>query len=396
MCLPAGLHVCSVSSSGVGVQSRSSSTGSVGIGASSMPREYYRADGVRITHDPYAPGMVEKYGAPGSTDREGFDPYADSVGPGIYGGRVERDPATGNVVVGEQYQGHNPRPGPVYAGGGYAPVADALKGPPEARLVPLLKKYPDLVNDITTGGAQPLHMCGMSAANQAAVPVLVAFGADIEALDTYGMTPLHRMASNNLAEGARQLLAAGADPNHKGRIRSTPADVARESRATHVLQVLREFAAQQQGAARRWHGRGITHIEVLRAGVEAVNGLYERRPSSEVPASFARVCEQELRTDAASTWEKLNGDGDWYRHCDHPANASYIYYNRGDKHWWIDGPSGLGAYKSPGPPHAPPANGVFPANAHGGWLVMEKGAEALSQPVLRILREGYDAGKWGA
>lgn len=44
--------------------------------------ELYRADGVRITHDPYAPGMAERYGLPGSTDSEGFDPYADTVGPG--------------------------------------------------------------------------------------------------------------------------------------------------------------------------------------------------------------------------------------------------------------------------------------------------------------------------
>merc|ERR1711915_604718 len=80
--------------------------------------EYYRADGVRITHDPYHPSMAKKYGLPGETDSEGFDPYADSVGPGIYGGVVKRD-ENGEVVVGAQYQNHNPRPGPVYAGGGY-------------------------------------------------------------------------------------------------------------------------------------------------------------------------------------------------------------------------------------------------------------------------------------
>jgi hypothetical protein len=33
----------------------------------------YRADGVRIAHDPHAAGMREKYGAPGATDEEGFD-----------------------------------------------------------------------------------------------------------------------------------------------------------------------------------------------------------------------------------------------------------------------------------------------------------------------------------
>ena len=47
---------------------------------------YYRPDGVRITsghrrcwdwlprHDPYAPGMAEKYGVPGKTDNEGWGP----------------------------------------------------------------------------------------------------------------------------------------------------------------------------------------------------------------------------------------------------------------------------------------------------------------------------------
>ncbi|CAE8648350.1 unnamed protein product, partial [Polarella glacialis] len=122
-------------------------------------QEYFRHDGVRITHDPYSPGMSEKYGKPGKTDNEGFDPYADTVGAGIYGGIVKRDDQ-GNVVVGKQYQNHNPPPGPIYAGGGYTPMNEALrKGP--AALAPLLNKYPDLVNDISTGGATPLHMCGM-------------------------------------------------------------------------------------------------------------------------------------------------------------------------------------------------------------------------------------------
>jgi hypothetical protein len=86
---------------------------------------YYRKDGVKITHDPFAPGMKEKYGAPGGTDNEGFDPYADSVGAGIYSGTVQRA-ADGSVVIGKQYQGHNPRPGPVYSGGGYTPISEAI------------------------------------------------------------------------------------------------------------------------------------------------------------------------------------------------------------------------------------------------------------------------------
>lgn len=41
-------------------------------------KEYYRTDGVRIDFDPYALGMAEKYGLPGSTDADGFDPYSDT------------------------------------------------------------------------------------------------------------------------------------------------------------------------------------------------------------------------------------------------------------------------------------------------------------------------------
>lgn len=46
------------------------------IHVSMSQREYYRADGVRIQHDPYHEGMADKYGKPGETDQEGFDPYA--------------------------------------------------------------------------------------------------------------------------------------------------------------------------------------------------------------------------------------------------------------------------------------------------------------------------------
>jgi hypothetical protein len=95
------------------------------VGAMAGGGSYYRHDGVRITHDPYEPGMAEKYGAPGRTDNDGFDPYADAVGAGIYSGTVQRAD-DGSVRIGEQYQGHNPRPGPVYSGGGFTPTSQAI------------------------------------------------------------------------------------------------------------------------------------------------------------------------------------------------------------------------------------------------------------------------------
>jgi hypothetical protein len=334
---------------------------------------YYRYDGVRITHDPYAPGMAEKYGKPGATNSEGFDPYADSVGAGIYGGRVQRD-QQGNVVVGKQFQSHNPRPGPVYAGGGYTPMNEALKD--HAQLTALLDKYPDLVNDVSTGGASPLHSCGMSQTNQHATALLIQRGGDIEALDTYGFTPLHRMASNNLAEGARALLMAGADPNNKGASGSAPMAVAQSSQAKAVMQVLKEFPQKLKVP--------IQGITVMNSGLPAVDGDYEPRSADEaIPEKFTLVCDQN-GWNSKDMWKKLSGAGSgedilWFE----AANKSYIYFNVADSHWWIDGPDGLGVYKAKGDRFSVPG---YPKASGGafGWFPLS--AENNPVPTLLVHR----------
>lgn len=366
-----------------------------GAGVPQRAMSYYRADGVRITHDPYSPGMSEKYGAPGKTDSEGFDPYRDTVGPGIYGGRVQRD-ELGRVVVGRQYQNHNPRPGPVYAGGGYTPVVEALRGGGE--LAALLQKHPDLVNDVTTGGALPLHMCGMGRENQKAVRALVEGGADIEALDTYGMTPLHRMASNNLALGARLLLQAGADPNFGGKIGEPPASVARSGAARDVMKVLQDAASLRparnnmaevrvDGAEVVWAAQdgaqsGQKKLPAELAEVGAVNGVYTVRPASEIPSGFAKVCQQQ-GWGTEKMWAQLQGGpakgNPWFKHQD---NESYIYRNLGDGMWWIDGPSGNGVFIAEGPPNAVPAHGWKHLGRQGG-----AGSEVVLQPAVRTFRK---------
>lgn len=211
--------------------------------ASQTGAHRYRQDGVRIQHDPNAPGMASKYGAPGATDDEGFDPYRDTVGPGIYGGSVRRDSA-GNIVIGQQYQNHNPRPGPVYDGTGYSPMSRALHSGKQA-VEALLDKQPELVNEISTGGATPLHMCGMSRGAQMLTELIISRGGDIEAVDTYGYKPLHRMASNNLAIGAQALLRAGAirDTPTEARGGGTPMDIARAAHASDVIRVLKQYDA---------------------------------------------------------------------------------------------------------------------------------------------------------
>jgi hypothetical protein len=208
--------------------------------ASTTKMEYYRKDGVKITHDPYAKGMAEKYGLPGNTDPEGFDPYADTVGPGIYGGSVKRD-SSGKVVIGQQYQNHNNRPGPVYDGQGYSLMSKAIHMGPE-KVKEILTDFPELKDEISTGGATPLHMCGMSRSGQLSTQVLIDANANIYAQDTYGYTALHRMASNNLEIGAEALVRAGHDPNIKMEgADSTPIDVARRCRAIQFLMKMQEL-----------------------------------------------------------------------------------------------------------------------------------------------------------
>ena len=351
--------------------------------------EYYRADGVRITHNPNAPGMAEKYGAPGRTDEEGFDPYADSVGAGIYSGTVQRD-ERGAVVIGEQYQGHNPRPGPVYSGGGYSPVSKAIAafgaevrlegGAGASTLGRLLAKHPDLVNAVCTGGALPLHTCGMSRSNQLATAFLLRHGADTEAVDSYGYTPLHRMASNNLAVGAQALLDAGAEPqglpSGLGVVSTTPLEVARQSRAADVVAVLERFGPTRRASPET----RTTTVAVFAAGYEPVVGLYtERDGERDVPAGFARVCEQS-GWDTDATWRRLSGGNAWFAHA---TSESYIYYNLQDTSWWIDGPDGLGAFKARGVPWAPPASSIR-------WTSLRKGEQGseLAGPTLAVYRGG--------
>ena len=47
----------------------------------------------------------------------------------------------------------------MYAGGGYTRMSKALRLGPRA-IRPLLERFPDLVNETSTGGATPLQMCG--------------------------------------------------------------------------------------------------------------------------------------------------------------------------------------------------------------------------------------------
>mmetsp|Transcript_2862 Transcript_2862/g.4829 ORF Transcript_2862/g.4829 Transcript_2862/m.4829 type:complete len:193 (-) Transcript_2862:101-679(-) len=185
------------------------------------------------------------------------------------------------------------------------------------------------------------------------------------------------MASNNLAEGARALLEAGADPNSRGACGSTPKAVAKSSAATAFLQVLKEFEQVRVVPIRQ--------VTVMNAGVSAVNGVYEaRHANAAIPEKFTLVCDQN-GWDAAQMWKKLSGAGSssdilWFE----APNKSYIYFNVADSHWWIDGPDGLGVYKAKGFPSSVPGYGRGSGGAFG-WFSLSDENDPL--PTLLIHRD---------
>ena len=103
--------------------------------------------------------------------------------------------------------------------------------------------------------------------------------------------------------------------------------------------------------------RPVIALEIFSDARPDLAGRYESRDgSSRIPASFAKVCEENA-WDVDDTWRRLNGGehGAWFEKTTPDANGSYVYRNAADGKWWIDGPDGLGVYIAPGPPRAPRA-----------------------------------------
>ena len=80
-----------------------------------------------------------------------------------------------------------------------------------------------LANLVMTGGARPLHMCGMSRGGDASelIQVLINHGADVNAKDNYELTPMDRLASNYVS--GNQLLKKHGAKGGRSLPRGVPA-----------------------------------------------------------------------------------------------------------------------------------------------------------------------------
>ena len=78
------------------------------------------------------------------------------------------------------------------------------------------------------GGATPLHIAASGNENPDVIATLIKAGADVNAKTGYGETPLHCAASNNEnPDVIATLIKAGADVNAKNEYGATPLDVSR-------------------------------------------------------------------------------------------------------------------------------------------------------------------------
>lgn len=155
----------------------------------------------------------------------GWNLPIDVVGAGVYGGIVKRD-SNGHIIVGDEWPEDNVAPpahNPVHSTGpyldfskltpsnrGYSKIALMIqqsRGQAAGELDAMFQSIPEeedrkkLANLVMTGGARPLHMCGMGRGGDTSelIQVLLKYGADVNAKDNYEYTAMDRLSSNSVS-----------------------------------------------------------------------------------------------------------------------------------------------------------------------------------------------------
>ena len=105
-------------------------------------------------------------------------------------------------------------------------------------------------------GATPLHRVADPASpslgndSPATIAELVAAGADLDARDEFGDTPLHYAAALSNPGAAKALIRAGADVNARGQWDFTPLHCAAQSGDPAVIAALVEAGADAEARDR--------------------------------------------------------------------------------------------------------------------------------------------------
>ena len=80
-----------------------------------------------------------------------------------------------------------------------------------------------------------------------------------------------------------------------------------------------------------------------------------------------------MNWDTKQTWDRLSDpQRPWFE----AENESYIYWNKADGKWWIDGPSGAGVYIVKNDQRIPPRK---------GWIALDRTYEPI--PNVDVIEE---------
>ncbi len=128
---------------------------------------------------------------------------------------------------------------------GWTPLhlASAFGGPEAVRELLLAGVDPNQISRNPLKNL-PLHACLALSKSPESVALLVEHGADVNARQHGGFTPLHQAAAAGDCKNIEQLLAQGADPNAKSDEGKTALDFARDRGKPEAERLLREAAAR--------------------------------------------------------------------------------------------------------------------------------------------------------
>ena len=129
---------------------------------------------------------------------------------------------------------------------------DAVRAGDVARAATQLAHDPRLVNATAAGdvGRTPLHRAAATA-HAAMVQLLLAHGAQVNAVDTFGITPLHVGAAHGVEAVVLALLDHGANPHARQSGHLSPAQVAAARGHAAIEQLLRTWVDPHAGASVR-------------------------------------------------------------------------------------------------------------------------------------------------
>jgi ankyrin repeat protein len=158
------------------------------------------------------------------------------------------------------------------AAGNDHPLIDAVKAGDAGNVRALLERRVD-VNVALPDGSTALHWAAHTNANETA-RLLIAAGANANATNRYGVTPLTLAATNGNAALTEALLAAGADPNVTVGEGETILMTAARAGNVQTIKALVAHGANVS-AAEQWQGQTALVYAALQNHADAVQMLVE-------------------------------------------------------------------------------------------------------------------------